>query len=605
MAEFPIQRTTRTLPGTTGGVRAGLDVDTGAGLVAGAVSQLGGALTGLGIKFDLIEADTQLTKAIRLTTEEINRLGLSYRTNNDPATYQVEYEKSLGAIQSFAPKNRRAAQEFDKFYQREIPTWQKGVEGARLAKAKDNFRAEGFLGQQSAISTGNTEPYLAHLEKGKAIGIYTAEEVERLGLDTVLRADYNTALNAIQLDPTDKNVEEVLKNHPNLTATQRTSLRRESWSIQTNRRLKDERQRAELEEQTRKDMIDLVQTNDLTFKILRENKDKLDASTYTSLTNYVMSLSDLKLEDPYLNRIYLDIQSDRITTESQIDEYVKAEKIDFDDAEKMKAILDKRISGAGSTYAKLHTEALDIWRGTKTKQQFDTDLLSALTDNEINKDEFGELSKLAATTLKTAQAQALSRADTEAGRQLVDYREDDAHARFMADSLRGLKPDIATLFENKANEIRRQQFNDLARFNKSMRDFVASNPDAFAAEIYKHQQGLLATFRETKSFILPRPLVTATKPGFLGRKESEFPEGLPKKGEELPTKIEPKKGATVEFDEYAIRKGVRNKWYKLPVRTRFEITAALAATNPETGESYTWFDVVNDPVIKAELDKIK
>lgn len=293
MGTFPgdIQRTTRTLPGTTGGVRTELDVSTGEAAKARAVSQLGGAIFDIGIKFDIIEADTQLTKAKRLAKEEINRLAASFNTNDEPATYQAELDKSLDTIQGLAPKNRRAAAEFDSWYQDRVPQWQKGVEGSKKARADDNFKAEGFLSQQQAISTGNVKDYLVHLETGKTLGVYSAEQAERLGMDVVVKADYNTALNAIQIDPA--NVEEVLKGHPNLTATQRVALRHEAWSIQTNRRLKEERERKELYERTEKEAWKMLEEDTLTKEWLKNNIDslsKVDRNSFSDILDAQVEL---------------------------------------------------------------------------------------------------------------------------------------------------------------------------------------------------------------------------------------------------------------------------------------------------------------------------
>jgi len=80
------------------------------------------------------------------------------------------------------------------------------------------------------------------------------------------------------------------------------------------------------------------------------------------------------------------------------------------------------------------------------------------------------------------------------------------------------------------------------------------------------------------------------------RRGMEKPVEKPK--EEMPT-------APAEKSDYEIWKSVRDKWYRLSTKTKMEIQAALIAINPKTKKRYTWFDVVNDPIIKAEMDKIK
>lgn len=80
MARFPIQRTERTISGRAPVVRARLDVSTGEGAVAEAISGLGAGITALGEKYDLKQANTQFSEYKRkvgedniIRNEEINK----------------------------------------------------------------------------------------------------------------------------------------------------------------------------------------------------------------------------------------------------------------------------------------------------------------------------------------------------------------------------------------------------------------------------------------------------------------------------------------------------------------------------------------------------
>lgn len=173
---FRIQRTQRSLPGRAGAVRANVDVDTGGQLVGQALQGLGGAIANVGMKFHLIEADTQLTESMRKSREEINRLALSFQGNLDPSTYQGELQKSVGTINSYAPKNKLAARRFGEWVQDRTPQWQLGVEKSRQSRVTDNFRAEGFNLQQEGVQSGDLTKYRLHLWKGHKLGIYSSEE---------------------------------------------------------------------------------------------------------------------------------------------------------------------------------------------------------------------------------------------------------------------------------------------------------------------------------------------------------------------------------------------------------------------------------------------
>ena len=189
--KFNIQRARGTLPGKTGQVRANIDVRTGGQQVAQAVSALGGAAADLGLKWDIMQADTQLAEAKRLTREEMSRLSLSLEGNLNPDTYQKEFEKSLDTVQKFVPKNSRASRTYGAWLADNELGWQEGINKSRKARIEDNYKAEGFNLKVEAEKTGDVSKYRFHLVKGKLLGIYGAEEVAELSQDTRRTAERN------------------------------------------------------------------------------------------------------------------------------------------------------------------------------------------------------------------------------------------------------------------------------------------------------------------------------------------------------------------------------------------------------------------------------
>ncbi len=186
MADFNIQRARGTLPGRAPQVRANIDVRTGGQQVAQAIAGLGGSIADLGIKWDLMEASTQLNEAKMRAKQEHVRLMLAL-PSIEPEKHAEEYEKSLEAQQAFMPKNKRAAGVYGKFLNDSIPQWGLNVENFTKAKLKDNFRGQGFVMQQEAIRTGNNKDYFKHLEIGrkKLFTAYTSEEVEKYKQSTI------------------------------------------------------------------------------------------------------------------------------------------------------------------------------------------------------------------------------------------------------------------------------------------------------------------------------------------------------------------------------------------------------------------------------------
>jgi hypothetical protein len=182
MAEFPIVRAKGTLTEIVPAARADIDVRTGVGLLAQAISGLGKDIE----KFELMQASTELSEFKRKVREEHNRLAISYDGNLDPNTFKAEYEKSLVARQALIPKNRFAARAAREWLNDRMPVWAAGVEESRRLRVKDNFRAEGFELKTEAEKTLDSSKYFQHLAVGKKLGgIYGAEEIAKLKAETV------------------------------------------------------------------------------------------------------------------------------------------------------------------------------------------------------------------------------------------------------------------------------------------------------------------------------------------------------------------------------------------------------------------------------------
>ena len=187
MAKFPIQRAPEKLGVVpTTAVRANLDVRTGGRELAGAIAGFGGAIANLGLRWDIMQASTQLNEAKMKAKQEHTRLMLAL-PGLEPDEHAKEYENSLKVQQNFMPTNRRAAGAYRQLLNNFAPQWELNVENATKAKLKDNFRAIGFGLQQNAIRDGDFIDYFAHLKAGeKALfSAYTAEEVAKYKQSTI------------------------------------------------------------------------------------------------------------------------------------------------------------------------------------------------------------------------------------------------------------------------------------------------------------------------------------------------------------------------------------------------------------------------------------
>lgn len=171
MSTFPGIKYSERLPsGRAGVVRAGIDPSTGAEQVGAAISGFGGAMVDLGVKYDISQAQTQLSEFQRKANEEINRLSLSFNTNLDPETYRSGYQGSLETIRSFMPKNRRAVRNAEIWLNAKEPTWSKGIDKIQFARADDNWMAELFSKQQLVSQTGQIGSFPAFIAEGVRAG---------------------------------------------------------------------------------------------------------------------------------------------------------------------------------------------------------------------------------------------------------------------------------------------------------------------------------------------------------------------------------------------------------------------------------------------------
>jgi len=138
--------------------------------------------------------------------------------------------------------------------------------------------------------------------------------------------------------------------------------------------------------------------------------------------------------------------------------------------------------------SQMYDMSLGIWKGNVSKAQFDTAILAAAS--KLDDSAYQRVTQSASNTLKSSQAEALTRAGSEAKNVLVNFKEEDAFAQFITDSIRGLEPDAARIFESNAIELRQLQFNDLSNYTTELRDWIADNPDKLGKDFYQFADSL-------------------------------------------------------------------------------------------------------------------
>lgn len=445
MGQFNITRARGSLPGRATQVRADLDVRTGSQQVAQAISALGGAAADLGLKWDIMQVDTQLAEAKRLTRDEMSRLNLSLEGNLNPDTYQKEFEKSLNTVQKFVPKNRRASAAYGLWLAENEPSWQEGINKSRKAKIEDNYRAEGFNLKVEAEKTGDVSKYRFHLVKGKLLGIYGAEEVAELSLDTRKVAERNI-INQLIRDGKIASAFEAIERADTLLPTEKTALE----NSVTNR---------------------ILQLRNLSNEAFDDRAGKAVEGWFKSLEERTLTEGDIAETD--LQAVG-EQKAKEVTLKRQWQKIVR-------DTIK----LQEPLVSNETVYDSLVVGSEQVERGTKSPAEWDLEYAQAWANGDLEKEDRHGLRAKDIVATKTMQNRAFSEGTTNNLSRLVELRDDELSgliaARDNALKLKDLQTVNALNFSIKKAQIQKWNY---GRFRTELRSQIAQNENWSQKQIF-------------------------------------------------------------------------------------------------------------------------
>jgi len=436
MGNFNIQRARGTLPGRATQVRADLDVRTGGQQIAQAISALGGAAADLGMKWDIMQAETQLAEAKRLTREEINRLSLSFEGNLNSDTFQAEYKKSLDMIKNFAPKNRRASRSYNLWLAERSPYWQEGVNKSRKARIDDNYKAEGFNLKAEAERTGDVSKYRFHLVKGKLLGIYGAEEVAELSQDTRKRAERNVINQLIRNGETTLAFE-TIERAETLLPAEKTALE----NSVTNR---------------------ILQLRNLSNEAFDDRAGKAVEGWFNALEKGTLTEGDIADTD-------LQAVGEQKATEVTLKR--QWQKIVRDTIKLQEPLVSNE-----SVYDSLVVGSEQVERGTKSPAEWDLEYAQAWANGKLEKEDRRGLRIKDIVATKTMQNRAFSEGTINNLSRLVELRDDELSgliaARDNALKLKDLQTVNALNFSIKKAQIQKWNY---GKFRMELRSQITQN----------------------------------------------------------------------------------------------------------------------------------
>ena len=114
MAKYPINRSTGSVPGVSGGVSQSFSTDTGAGAIGQAVRGLGQTAFDVNSVIFRKQGEAELTESMSNANDDISQMFLSFETNQDENTYEEKWNQTFNKIKQREPKNGWARQQYRK-----------------------------------------------------------------------------------------------------------------------------------------------------------------------------------------------------------------------------------------------------------------------------------------------------------------------------------------------------------------------------------------------------------------------------------------------------------------------------------------------------------
>lgn len=460
MARVPRQVARQVIPSgrVAGAVIPTSIADVGQGIETRGLAGLGRGVEDLGValgKIAFAEGTSEASTARGLAESEIRLLESRLQRNSDPATYDDELAISIETIKGFRPESSVGSKQFDDFMENAIPAWQTEVKILRINRGHANIKADYIANSARASAAGD----ITELER------LIDEAVNTTGVITPEQGARDLVSGEAVVNRINKQKDETIVLDAAFAVWQNTGQLADGLAIIDKSGL-DDKARLENELKTR------ITNRRAEEQLELEKQQEADLANINRLIFFDKNYDDANIA----------IQNSSLTEKEKGTLFADSGRR-ADAAAKGIPIVNDRVEEA-----RLYELSLDIWRGTITKKEFDADLLA--NQHKLDDSAYQRVSSSAANTLKSSQAESLRRADTEAGRLIVDFREEDAFKKFVADSIKGLDPDVASLFQDEANERRQLQFWSLSRYNAELRQWIEENPDKLGKDFFQFSESL-------------------------------------------------------------------------------------------------------------------
>lgn len=226
MAEIPSRK---VLPsGRAGVARFSLDIArTGQEQIGAGLAAFGAGVGNLGIslaRIDRAEGIAQAQSARNSGTTLFETLKLELEDNNQPRTYQTDFDETLKEIQKLRPSNSTGAKRFDAWFVDQSDAWR--TEITARARAKVILLGKGAYITNKAASIGRLDPDETNLiiDEAESAGFITPAQAAKDRL--TVESDVEKQLIAVLVNQGKfDEAEELIDNSTRLTVSERLSLK--------------------------------------------------------------------------------------------------------------------------------------------------------------------------------------------------------------------------------------------------------------------------------------------------------------------------------------------------------------------------------------------
>lgn len=161
MAKIPTLIRRITPSARVGGVEIPTDIaDVGQGIEARGLAALGKGISGLaGAIAQIAEAEgvSQASTMMGQANSKMRLLQTELKNNNNPDTYEAEFDRILEEIKGLTPMSNIGAKIFNTRLEQAIPSWKTDVEILGLLKRQDLIQGAYIGDRNKAIASGNLD----------------------------------------------------------------------------------------------------------------------------------------------------------------------------------------------------------------------------------------------------------------------------------------------------------------------------------------------------------------------------------------------------------------------------------------------------------------